>query len=149
MTNTRTIGALAAAAATFIGLVAAVTYKPSSAVLTPEEKVEADRREQEELRAEAERTAKLQLDQAVAAIERRQALANARARRFSIAGWVSIALPFLGWGIAALVWAFSLAPLIVISVAPIAIGIGFHITAATIARKGRKRLTAELAGLQR
>lgn len=72
----------------------------------------------------------------IGAIERRQAASDARARRYAIAGWVSIALPFVGWGIAGLILAISLAPLIVITAAP-------------IARKGRKRLTAELAEIQR
>ena len=148
MTNARTIGALAAAAATLVGLVAAtVTNKPIP--LSPEEQRAAERRAAEKQRIEAERVAKEQLEQKIAAIEARQAATDARARRYAIAGWVSIVLPFIGWGIAGLVLAFTLAPLIVITAAPIVIGIGLHIAAAAIARKGRKRFNAELAELQR
>lgn len=150
MTTSHRVAGVIAAITAVLGVAATIAARmPSEAPPTPEEKAEADRLESEQRARAAEQAAKQELARAVASIERRLALVNTRARRFSIAGWVSIALPFLGWGIAALIWATTLAPLIVITAAPIAVGVGLHITAAVISRKGRKRLNEELAQLQR
>ncbi|SDH56209.1 hypothetical protein [Microbacterium sp. 77mftsu3.1] len=130
--------AIAAAASTVLTLlVGTQARRPEPTPLTPEEKA-----------AEERRVADLKREQALNALERSHALVTARARRFSIAGWVSIALPFIGWGVAGLIFAFSIAPLVVLTGIPLVVGVGFHIAAASITRKETKRFAAQVQALR-